>query len=483
MQFESFSFLVSLALACLVYWGIPSRRGIWRKYLLFILSYIFYSLFDWRFSFFLFFITILSYGCGKKLIQLNDTHIKQRKFIVGSYLAVSVSTLFLFKYLSFFVTTIAPFLHHFTAAERLSSWHLLLPIGLSFYLFMSMSYVIDCYRRTIAKTPSLLNYAVYMSFFPHLVAGPIDRARLFVPQLEEKKHFQQDLFISGLRQMLYGFFKKLVIADNLALIVSQVWNTYPQQNTFVILLGAMAYSVQIYADFSGYSDIAIGIGRLFGIEMMRNFSFPYFARTVAEFWRSWHISLTSWFTEYLYIPLGGSRRGTFRTILNTLIVFTLCGLWHGANWTFMVWGFLCGALFIPILLDGGKSKQKWKQTPVAFTFNNIAHMFTLFLAITICWVFFRSASVTQACELLGYMFNNLTVNSSVSVVTMVMPPVFFMLLLSFIGIEWKGRNENHGLDFVQKKSRFFRWTVYTLMIFSIFFYIQTEGGQFIYQNF
>ena len=327
MQFESFSFLVSLALACLVYWSIPSRRGIWRKYLLFILSYIFYSLFDWRFSFFLFFITILSYGCGKKLIQLNDTHIKQRKFIVGSYLTVSVSTLFLFKYLSFFVTAIAPFLHHFTATERLSSWHLLLPIGLSFYLFMSMSYVIDCYRRTIAKTPSLLNYAVYMSFFPHLVAGPIDRARLFIPQLEEKKHFQQDLFISGLRQMLYGFFKKLVIADNLALIVSQVWNTYPQQNTFVILLGAIAYSVQIYADFSGYSDIAIGIGRLFGIEMMRNFSFPYFARTVAEFWRSWHISLTSWFTEYLYIPFGGSRRGTFRTILNTLIVFTLCGFY------------------------------------------------------------------------------------------------------------------------------------------------------------
>ena len=164
-------------------------------------------------------------------------------------------------------------------------------------------------------------------------------------------------------------------------------------------------------------------------------------------------------------------------------MFTLCGLWHGANWTFMVWGFLCGALFIPILLDGGKSKQKWKQTPVAFTFNNIVHMFTLFLAITICWIFFRSASVTQACELLGYMFNNLTVSSSVSVVTMVMPPVFFTLLLSFIGIEWKGRNENHGLDFVQKKSRFFRWTVYTLMIFSIFFYIQTEGGQFIYQNF
>ena len=295
---------------------------------------------------------------------------------------------------------------------------------------MSMSYVIDSYRRTIATTPSFLNYVVYMSFFPHLVAGPIDRARLFIPQLEDEKYFKQDLFISGLRQMLYGFFKKLVIADNLALIVAQVWNTYPQQNTFVILLGAMAYSVQIYADFSGYSDIAIGIGRLFGIEMIRNFSFPYFARTVAEFWRSWHISLTSWFTEYLYIPLGGSRCGIFRTIVNTLIVFTLCGLWHGANWTFV-----------------------------------------------------RSISVEQAFDLLGCMFKNITISSTVSVVTMVMPPIFFMLLLSFVGIEWKGRNYNHGLDYLQKKSRFFRWTVYTLLIFSIFFYMQTEGGQFIYQNF
>ena len=483
MQFESFSFLVSLALACLVYWSIPTSKGIWRKYLLFILSYVFYSLFDWRFSFFLFFITIFSYGCGKWLMQLNDRHIRQRKLIVGTYLIVSVFTLLLFKYLSFFATMLAPFLNHFMIVDKLSSWHLLLPIGLSFYLFMSMSYVIDSYRRTIATTPSFLNYVVYMSFFPHLVAGPIDRARLFIPQLEDEKYFKQDLFISGLRQMLYGFFKKLVIADNLALIVSQVWNTYPQQNTFVIFLGAMAYSVQIYADFSGYSDIAIGIGRLFGIEMMRNFSFPYFARTVAEFWRSWHISLTSWFTEYLYIPLGGSRCGTFRTIVNTLIVFTLCGLWHGANWTFVIWGFLCGALFIPILLDGGKSKQKWKQIPVTFTFENVIHMALVFLAITVCWIFFRSISVEQAFDLLGCMFKNITISSSVSVVTMVMPPIFFMLLLSFVGIEWKGRNYNHGLDYLQKKSRFFRWMVYTLLIFSIFFYMQTEGGQFIYQNF
>lgn len=477
MQFESLLFLVCLVGLCALFWSFPSRWQTLRKVILLVASYGFYGLLDWRFPVFLLLATVSAYVCGAYLLKFEGERPRRGKPIVIGYVAVCIVLLFIFKYLTFFAGSFAS-----VFGQQGPTFRLLLPIGLSFYLFMSVSYVIDCYRKTITKTPTLLDFSVYVGFFPHLVAGPIDRARNFIPQLSSIGIFDSGLFTEGLRQMLYGYFKKLVIADNLNVIVGAVWSSYDQQNSLVILVGAIAYSIQIYTDFSGYSDIAIGTGKLFGIRMMRNFSFPYFSRTVSEFWRGWHISLTSWFTEYLYIPLGGNRKGTRRTIFNTLVVFTLCGLWHGANWTFVVWGFLCGVLFIPLLLNAG-SKARWKSTPLQLNAVNIGHMMLVFGGITLCWIFFRSDSLAQAFDILRCLVVNVGRPVSFGFISITMAPVFFLLLLMFVCMEWAGHSRDFGLLFVQGKPRLYRWSVYVVLLFAIFFYFHSGDGQFIYQNF
>ena len=347
---------------------------------------------------------------------------------------------------------------------------------------MAVSYTIDCYRLKIEKEPSFLEFAAYLSFFPHLLAGPIDRGREMIPQLQSPRTFSYDMAADGMRRILCGLFKKAVIADNAAIMVDGIWGGYENANSLMLLFAAVLYSVQIYADFSGYSDMAIGVGRLFGLKMRANFAYPYFARNVSEFWRGWHMSLTTWFTEYLYIPLGGSRCGKLRTIINTLVVFTLCGLWHGANWTYVAWGFLCGALFIPLLLFPSL-KNRWKGVPTKAQPLQLVHILFTFALITLCWVFFRAPSITEAFNFLVAMASNLHEPLSKALLGNVpFKPLFLLLVPLLVLVEWKNRHAEYPLASLAQRNTMIRWATYFVLTFLIIYYT-TESGAFIYQNF
>ncbi len=347
---------------------------------------------------------------------------------------------------------------------------------------MAVSYTIDCYRRQIAEEPTFVEFAAYLSFFPHLLAGPIDRGREMLPQLRQPRIFSYDMAADGMRRILCGLFKKAVIADNAGIMVNGIWGSYEEVNSLVLVFGAVLYSVQIYADFSGYSDMAIGVGQLFGLRMRRNFAYPYFSRNVSEFWRGWHMSLTTWFTEYLYIPLGGNRRGTARTILNTLVVFTLCGLWHGANWTYVAWGFLCGALFIPLLVCPSL-KSRWKGVPVKAQPIQLVHILITFALVTLCWVFFRAPSLADAFGYLAAMTQNISLPFDKGLLgTGTNKPLFLLLVLLLIFTEWRNRQSEHPLDSLGRKASWVRWASY-LALTLLIIYFTTESGAFIYQNF
>ena len=348
---------------------------------------------------------------------------------------------------------------------------------------MAISYTVDRYKKVIAESPSLIDFLAYISFFPHLLAGPVDRGREMLPQLQRQRSFNYSMAVDGMRQILCGLFKKVVIADNVAIIVNNVWNGYTHTNTLMLIMAAVLYSIQIYADFSGYSDMAIGTGKLFGLQMRRNFAYPYFSRNVSEFWRGWHMSLTSWFTEYLYIPLGGNRKGTMRTIINTLIVFTFCGFWHGANWTFLVWGFLCGVMFIPLLLSN-KLKTRWKGQPLRLDVANVMSMLGTFAVITVCWIMFRAPSMADACGYVESMLSNIhsPLNFSAYGGTIYCKPLFILLLLIALIVEWRGRNQEYPLALIQNRSVVTRRAVYVVMTLLVMMYA-TVSGNFIYQNF
>lgn len=471
-----------LPLVFVLYWMIPGRLKNSRKVLLVLASYGFYAFADWRFCGLLFATTCLAYWAGRAMHRIEEGRYARSIMVVS--LAICLAVLVVFKYLHFFAQQFVSLLGNGGILGRFDSFtsHILLPLGVSFYVFMAMSYIIDRYRKVDMDEPSFLDFTAYICFFPHLLAGPIDRAREFLPQLKEGKRFDEGLATDGMRQLLCGLFKKVVVADNVAVMVNNVWNSYDSQNSLVLLMAAVLYSIQIYMDFSGYSDMAIGTGKLFGLRMRQNFSYPYFARNISEFWRGWHMSLTSWFTEYLYIPLGGNRRGNARTILNTLIVFTLCGLWHGANWTYVIWGGYSGLMFIPLILHK-ESKAKWKEVPLRFDVRNLIAISLTFACITSSWIFFRAPSLTDAFAYIGSIFGNFSAPLSLAAFDGVfMKPLFAVLLLLMIVMEWMGRKEQYPYAVLAGKNVLVRWTMYLLTTLAIFAY-NTDSGAFIYQNF
>jgi len=302
---------------------------------------------------------------------------------------------------------------------------------------MAISYVIDCYRNKITSKPSIDEFLAYITFFPHILAGPIDRGRLMIPQLHVERKFDYKEACDAMRQILWGLFKKSAIADTCDDVVSVVWSDMSSQSSISFIIAAFLYSIQIYCDFSGYSDMAIGIGRLFGIRMMKNFNYPYFARNVSEFWRRWHISLTSWFTEYVYIPLGGNRVGKKRVVLNTLIVFTLCGFWHGANFTFIFWGFICGIMFVPYLLT--KNPRKYKNEPIDTNYRTFIRIFVNFVLITFAWIFFRADSLDMALTFIEHTFTSNNQFTNIKHMKIVI-----LLSIVMLFIEWYNRDEDYG---------------------------------------
>ena len=482
MNLDSISFLLFLPLAFAIYWAIPTSCNKARNCVLIVLSYIFYGCADWRFCLLLLAVSLLTYAASSVMYRWHGG--RHAKSITIAHVTMCVVVLGVFKYFGFFAEQVIAICG---GADSLLVDNLLcrliVPLGMSFYLFMAMSYVIDRYRKVLDYNPCLLDFMSYISFFPHLLAGPIDRGREMIPQFQKPRIFSYDKATDGLRQIICGLFKKVVIADNAAIIVNHVWNDYSHSNSVVLILSAVLYSIQIYADFSGYSDMAIGTGRLFGLEMRRNFAYPYFARNASEFWRGWHMSLTSWFTEYLYIPLGGSRKGKTRTLLNTLIVFTLCGLWHGANWTFVVWGFLCGALFIPLLLSE-RSKSYWKGKSVQLDARNLVSILVTFLSITACWIFFRAPSLGEALGYISSIGANLHEPLALKACfgNIFMKPLWALLLLLFVIVEWRGRNDTFPLASLRYKPMLVRWCSYLLLVLLIMCY-NTVSGNFIYQNF
>ena len=477
MLFNSLQFAAFLPVVFAVYWllqRVPHHLR-WQNVFVLAASYLFYGWWDWRFLLLIAFTSACSFFSGLLIAASNRRHAKA---VMWCNVIVNLLILGVFKYYDFFAQSFAD-LFLGGNGDRLLL-HLVLPVGISFYTFQALSYSIDVYRGTIRPTRDVVAFFAYVSFFPQLVAGPIERASSLLPQFEQPRRFDYAQAVDGLRQMLWGFFKKLLVADGCAVYVDRVFADPSAYGGATLVLGAVLFSFQIYGDFSGYSDIAIGCAKLFGIRLRRNFNVPYFSRNIAEFWRRWHISFTTWFRDYLYIPLGGSRVKPWRVVFNTMIIFLVSGFWHGANWTFLAWGLFHALLFLPLILTGRNrtyrdtvSTGRWLPSlPVA------GRMLLTFSLVAVGWVIFRSPSLAFAVDYVAGFFRQGTLLLPVEKeCCFALPAVAIMLL-----VEWLNRCEEHEFCLVPR-SRALRLGCYIVLIFIILSYMQTSEMPFIYFQF
>ena len=483
MLFDSFDFAIFLPLVFAIYWSISKYGVRLQNAFLVLVSYIFYSWWDWRFLGLIILSSIVDYGVAR-MIHKSDSDRRKKNLLYLSIL-LNLGILSVFKYYNFFIENFESIFSVFGSSMMFSRLDLILPVGISFYTFQTMSYTIDVYRGKLEPSKDPFSFFAYVSFFPQLVAGPIERATNFLPQFRKERTFQYTQAVDGLRQILWGLFKKMVIADNCAIFVDLFFADPTAYSGSALLLGAIFFAFQIYGDFSGYSDIAIGTGRLFGFNLMQNFAFPYFSRDIAEFWRRWHISLSSWFRDYVYIPLGGSRGGKVMTLRNVFIVFIICGFWHGANWTYIVWGLLNAALYIPLYIFN-RNRDNLNTVAEARLLPSIRELLQIgitFGLTVLLWVFFRSESVSAAFVYFDGIFNR-------SLFTL---PTFYarsktvlilVFILVMIGVEWCSRANQHGLDnFGFSWSRWRRWSFYSLLIFVIGMYAVMGEKPFLYFQF
>jgi alginate O-acetyltransferase complex protein AlgI len=348
MLFNSIDFAIFLPIVFLLYWFVFNKNLRIQNLLILVSSYVFYGWWDWRFLFLIAFSSILDYLVGLGLMDQNDP--SKRKFLLWTSIIINIGLLGFFKYYNFFIDSFVDSFAFFGRTIEARTLDIILPVGISFYTFQTLSYTIDVYKRKLEPTKDFIGFSSFVSFFPQLVAGPIERASNLLPQILKPRTFQYSSAVDGMRQIIWGLFKKAVIADRAALYVNDVFNTSSDYTGSTYLIGTLFFTFQVYCDFSGYSDIAIGTSKLFGFNLMRNFAYPFFSRDISELWRRWHISLTTWFRDYIYFPLGGNKFGVKKTILNTFIVFTVSGVWHGANWTFVLFGFLSAVYFVPSIL-------------------------------------------------------------------------------------------------------------------------------------
>ena len=479
MLFNSFNFAIFLPIIFFLYWFVSNKSLKLQNGLLIIASYFFYAFWDWRFLFLLIFSTLLDYVTG---IKMSDTtSIKTKKFWFWLSIIINVGFLMIFKYFNFFATSFAALFSNFGIQVNTWTLSIILPVGISFYTFHGLSYVIDIYKGRIKAEKNFVDYSLFVCFFPLLVAGPIERATHLLPQIQRKRSFDYKQAVDGLRQILWGLFKKVVIADQCADLANKIFNNSASQPGSTLLLGAVMFTVQIYGDFSGYSDIALGTARLFGIELLKNFSFPYFSRDIAEFWRRWHISLSSWFRDYLYIPLGGSKGGMWQKIRNTFIIFIVSGFWHGANWTFIIWGFLNALFIIPSIIFSSNRKNldtiaAGKLFPSIGEFTS---MISTFILTVFAWIFFRAADLHHAISFIQGIFTKSFFTKPIE-----NKATFFTLIGIFFIIEWIGRESNFALArLALNKPPFIRWFFYFLIVVTILFYSGEKENQFIYFQF
>ena len=483
MLFNSFSYLVFLPTVFFIYWSLSRFELKFQNLFLLIVSYFFYAFWDWRFLGLIILSTCVDFWVGSKIFEANTKN--EKKYWLLCSVLVNLSILGFFKYFNFFSLSILDGLALLGInIEAGLLVNVILPVGISFYTFQTMSYSLDIYYDKIKPIKSPLSFAVYVAFFPQLVAGPIERASNLVPQLDKPRKFNYGQTVAGLKLILWGMFKKVAIADAVAPIVDDIFLNYSSYSASTLVLGLILFSFQIYGDFSGYSDIAIGSAKMLGIELKSNFIFPYFSRNLGEFWRRWHVSLSSWFKTYVYIPLGGSRKGKYRALRNIALVFLISGLWHGANFTFIIWGGLHALAFVPIFLIGNNRKYKDQtiaQNSYFPTLKESFQMVSTFILVTLFWVFFRAENLSQA---FGYLVQ--IVNNPYSEIYLhprgYRMVDYYLLIFIFSIYEFIIRkDERNPFNFKSKYLRFFLYAIVTLGL--LLFYDDMIDRSFIYFQF
>lgn len=483
MLFNSLDFAFFFPLVFFLYWVVVKKQLQAQNFLLLAASYFFYACWDWRFLFLLMFSTLLDYFTGIKMREAGNIRWKRIWFWLS--IVINLGFLGVFKYYNFFAESLAESLSYIGFHIDLLTLNIILPVGISFYTFHGLSYVIDVYKERIEPERNFVDYAVFVSFFPLLVAGPIERAQHLLPQIKRTRIFNSEQAVDGMRQILWGLFKKIVIADNCATFANEIFNHSDAYSGSTLVLGTLFFAFQIYGDFSGYSDIALGTARLLGIELLRNFAFPYFSRDIAEFWRRWHISLSTWFRDYLYIPLGGSRGGIWMKVRNTFVIFLVSGFWHGANWTFIVWGALHALYYMPLLVSGNNRNNlatvaQGKLFPDVKEFGQMVLTFGL---TCLAWIFFRAENVGHAWSYISEIFSQ-------SIIEIPRFPgmkkalTTIMLVTFFMAVEWHGREHQFAIQrSFSQKNRIVRWSFYAFIVFLIGMFMPTEETPFIYFQF
>ena len=482
MLFNSIDFAVFLPLTFGIYWFLTNKNLTLQNVFILTASYVFYGWWDYRFLSLIIFSTITDFFVGKMLSKEENRN--RRKLLLWISISVNLGLLGFFKYYNFFLDNFIVAFSFFGKSISAQSLNIVLPVGISFYTFQTLSYTIDVYRRKMKPATDFISFASFVSFFPQLVAGPIERAKNLLPQFKRNRYFQYDQAIEGMRLILWGFFKKTVIADNSAEYVNLIFNNSEQLSGSTLLLGAVLFAFQIYGDFSGYSDIAIGTARLFGFRLMKNFALPYFSRDIAEFWRRWHISLSGWFRDYLYIPLGGSRGSTASKIRNTFIIFLVSGFWHGANWTFVAWGAINAFYFLPLLL-GQRNRNNLDIAAADSVFPSLRELLSIigtFGLTVFAWIFFRADHIGHAFSIVSEIFS-----VSLFSIPMYLKEIKMLLLILLIAlliiIEWAGRKEEYVLAVLDSyDSKILRWFVYYCLSMMTLLFSGTQQ-EFIYFQF
>ena len=468
MLFNSFDFLIFFSVFFVCYWFSVKNIKL-QNIILLIGSYVFYSFTDWRFLLLLISVSTFNYFLGLNI----EKAIKYKRLLMYIGLAQGLGILAIFKYFNFFITSLNDIFYTVNINSNFKTLNILIPLGISFFTFRTISYVLDVYNEKIKATKDWIVFFNYISFFPSILSGPIDKVNLLVPQIETKRSFNYNDATNGMRQILWGMFKKIVIADNCSIFVNDTFDNFSQHSGSTLLLGAFFFSFQLYADFSGYSDMAIGFSRLIGFKITKNFNFPFFSQNIAEFWRKWHISLTSWLTEYLFSPLNFKFRhlGKRGLVFAILINFTVCGIWHGANWTYVIFGFIHGCAFIPLIINNKlNQKEKKESNRLFFTFKQLIKMISVFTFVTFTFIFFRSDNITHALLFLSKIFSD-------SFFLIPETPSFKLILLVIIFslLEWYGRQGDYVLDSILTSyNKALRWVAYLFFVVLILYYAVVE---------
>ena len=482
MLFNSLDFAIFLPIVFLLYWFVAQKNIKLQNALIVLASYVFYGWWDWRFLSLIIFSTVVDYLVGQKL-RVEEKQSK-RKVLLWTSIIVNLGFLGFFKYYNFFLENFVDAFSLFGMQINANSLNIILPVGISFYTFQTLSYTIDVYKKKLEPTKDFIAFSAFVCFFPQLVAGPIERATNLLPQFYNKRTFEYQKAVDGMRQILWGLFKKVVIADNCAEFANQIFNNSADMNGSTLVLGAIFFTFQIYGDFSGYSDIAIGTSRLFGFDLKQNFATPYFSRDIAEFWRRWHISLSTWFRDYLYIPLGGSRGGTWMKVRNTFAIFLVSGFWHGANWTFIIWGALNAIYFLPLLLTNNNRKNlgivaEGKLLP---SLRELFSMLTTFALTVFAWIFFRAENVSHAFSYVREIFSESVLSKPDFSGKMVALTTMIFIVI-FLFVEWFGRDEDYAIKLLFKNKKRMQQLFYTLIVIIIYFMYPIKESEFIYFQF